>query len=67
MARQTALYEVTAADSDEVLSRHGTRQATVDAWRTQATGRPVRIYRTGIPNSKVLVVEGTWHESQRQG
>jgi hypothetical protein len=67
MARRRALYEVTHAESGEVLSRHRTRQAAVGAWRTVATGTPVKIFRLEVPNGRVLVVEGTWHESHRPG
>ena len=65
MARRTAVYEVLDADSREVLGRHRTRQAAIDAWRLQWYNRHVRIERVGVPNEHVLVVEGVWHESQR--
>ena len=65
MARR-AMYEVTHANTGEVLSRHRTRQAAVDSWRAN-TGIPVKVFRLEIPNGKVLVVEGTWHESSRPG
>lgn len=65
MARQNALYEVSNAASGEVLSRHSTRQAAVNAWRTKATGLPIEIHRLGVTAGKTLVVEGTWHEAAR--
>lgn len=65
MARRTAVYEVVDADSREVLSRHRTRQAAIDAWRLRFSGRPVRVERRGVPDEHVLVVEGTWYEPTR--
>ena len=65
MARRTAVYEVVDSDSREVLSRHRTRQAAIDAWRLQFSGRPIRIERRGVPDEHVLVAEGIWHESRR--
>lgn len=61
-----SMYEVTHADTGEVLSRHRTRQAAIDSWRGQ-NGVPVKVFRLAIPNGKTLVVEGTWHESQVPG
>lgn len=65
MARRTAVYEVLDGETRQVLGRHRTRQAAIDAWRLQWPGRHIRIERVGVPNEQVLVVEGVWHESQR--
>lgn len=66
MARQAALYEVTVAGSGEVISRHRTRQAAVDAWRANA-GTRIEIYRLTVPSGKKLIAEGVWHEATRPG
>lgn len=67
VSRQKAIYEVTHAETGEVLSGHRTRRGAVDTWRVQHSGVPVKIIRwprrTDGPG--VLVVEGTWHESHR--
>jgi hypothetical protein len=59
------MYEIVDAHTEEVLSRHRTRQAAVDTWRLTYSGRPIRVYREQGPNSRKLIVEGTWYESQR--
>lgn len=51
----------------EILSRHRTRQAALDTWRTQFTGAPVQVWRRTVPKGETLIVEGTWHESHRPG
>ncbi len=65
MGRRTAVYEVVDAATREVLSRHRTRQAALDAWRLQFHGRRIRVERRGVPSEHVLIVEGVWHESAR--
>jgi hypothetical protein len=45
MSRQKAIYEVTHAETGEVLSGHRTRQAAVDAWRVYHSSQPVKIIR----------------------
>lgn len=67
MARAAAVYEVVDAATGEVLSRHRTRQATVDTWRTQFVGVPVKVWRRSVPRGETLIIEGTWHESHRPG
>lgn len=67
MARAGAVYEVVNTSTGEVLSRHRTRQAAIDTWRTQFTGVPVQVWRRTVPKGEVLIVEGTWHESHRPG
>jgi hypothetical protein len=61
------VYEVTDARSGEVLSRHRTRQAAIDTWRSKHTGTPVQVWRRTVPKGETLVVEGTWHEAKRPG
>lgn len=63
MPRRAGVYEIVDAGSGEVLARHRTRQAAIDGWRSQWTGRAVRIERRGVPDHHVVVVEGTWHEA----
>lgn len=63
MPRRAGVYEIVDADSGEVLACNRTRQAAVDGWRLQWTGRPVRIERRGVPDDHVVIVEGTWHEA----
>jgi hypothetical protein len=67
MSRQKAIYEVTHAETGDVLSGHRTRQAAVDTWRVQHSGLPVKIIRWPRRNDGpgVLIVEGTLHESHR--
>ena len=67
MSRQKAIYEVTHAETGEVLSGHRTRQAAVDTWRVRHAGLPVEIIRwpRRSDGPGVLIVEGTWHESHR--
>jgi hypothetical protein len=67
MRRQKATYEITHAETGEVLSGHRTRRAAVDTWRGRHSGVPVKIIRWPRQNDGpgVLVVEGTWHESRR--
>ena len=67
MSRPKAIYEVTHAETAELLSGHRTRQAAIDAWRVQHAGQPVKIIRwpRRSDGPGVLVVEGTWHESHR--
>ena len=67
MARAGAVYEVMNATTREVLSRHRTRQAAIDTWRTQFAGVPVQVWRRTVPKGETLIVEGTWHEAYRQG
>ena len=67
MARPGAVYEIVDPSTGEVLSRHRTRQAAVDTWRTQFTGMPVQVWRRTVPKGETLIVEGTWHESHRPG
>jgi hypothetical protein len=67
MDRQKAIYEVTHAETGDVLSGHRTRQAEVYTWRIQHAGLPVKFIRwpRGSDGPAVLIVEGTWHESHR--
>ena len=65
--RPGAVYEVIDSATKKVLSRHRTRQAALDSWRMQFTGQQVKIWRRTVPNGETLIVEGTWHESQRPG
>jgi hypothetical protein len=67
MARAGAVYEVINATTGEILSRHRTRQAAVDAWRTEFIGVTVQVWRRTVPHGERLIVEGTWHESHRPG
>lgn len=67
MPRPGAVYEIVNPSTGEVLSRHRTRQAAVDTWRTQFTGVPVQVWRRTVPKGETLIVEGTWHESHRPG
>ena len=66
VSRQKVIYEITRADTGEVLSQHRTRQAAVDGWR-RFTGVPVRIIRwpRRSDGPGVLLVEGIWHEAFR--
>jgi hypothetical protein len=59
MARAGAVYEVVNSTTGEVLSRHRTRQAAVDTWRTQFTGVPIQVWRRTVPKGEMLIVEGT--------
>ena len=65
MARRAALYEVVNGESGTVLSWHRTRNAAIDSWRLNFSGQPVQVFRLQVPSSKVLVVEGIWHEAKR--
>jgi hypothetical protein len=67
VSRQKAIYEITHAETGEVLSGHRTRRGAVDTWRVRHSGVPVKIIRwpRGSDGPGVLVVEGTWHESHR--
>lgn len=68
MATKVRFYEVVDARSDEVLSRHRTRQAALDAWRTKCGGFPVQIRLVGHrPEDTVLIVAGIWHAGGREG
>jgi len=67
MARAGGVYEIVSPSSGEVLSRHRTRQAAIDTWRTQFAGVPVQIWRRTVPKGETLIVEGTWHEAHRPG
>jgi hypothetical protein len=67
VSRPKAWYEITRAESGELLSKHRTRQAAIDNWRSY-TGVAVRIWRRprlGDESTRKLIVEGTWHESVR--
>jgi hypothetical protein len=59
MATKIALYEVVDARSGEVRSRHRTRQAALDAWRTEGVGVPIQIRKIGHRDT-TLVVAGIW-------
>jgi hypothetical protein len=59
MATKIALYEVVDARSGEVRSRHRTRQAALDAWRTEGVGIPIQIRKIGH-RSTTLIVAGIW-------
>jgi hypothetical protein len=67
MSRPGAVYEITHPETREVLSRHRTRQAALDAWRLQFAGVAVEIWRRTVPKGETLIVEGVWYESQRPG
>ena len=67
MGRPGAVYEITDMQTREVLSRHRTRQAALDAWRLRFTGVAVEIWRRTVPKGETLIVEGTWYEAQRPG
>ena len=54
-----ARYEL--REGTEVLSRHRTRQASLDTWRGRFAGRHVEIWRTYADGRELLVVDGTWH------
>jgi hypothetical protein len=61
-----ARYEIRHADTGAVLSRHRTRQAALDRWRTGHRGIPVAIWRTYSGRAAALVVEGTWREGETE-
>ena len=63
MPRRILLYDIVNAATGESLSRHRTRQAALDTWRQKFAGQPVRIFRLEGNTDKVLIVEGTWHNS----
>ncbi len=44
------------SQTQSVLSRHRTRQAAIDAWREQHSGRVVQVWRRTVPNSETLIV-----------
>jgi hypothetical protein len=68
MATKVRFYEVVDARTDEVLSRHRTRQAALDAWRTKFGGFAVQTRLVGHrPEDRVLIVAGVWHASGREG
>ena len=43
-----------------MLSKHRTKQAALDQWRTHI-GKHVYVWRTYSDGNDYLVVEGTWH------
>jgi hypothetical protein len=59
-----ARYEIRDASSGAVLSRHRTRQGSLDAWRERHAGRRVAIVRTLAGRDERPVVEGYWHPSE---
>jgi hypothetical protein len=59
MGTRVALYEVVDARSGEVRSRHRTRQAALDAWRTEGVGIPIQIRKIGHRDT-TLIVMGIW-------
>ena len=61
MGRRILVYDIVNSATGESLSRHRTRQAALDAWRSKFPRVPVRIYRLAGNTEKSLVVEGTWH------
>ena len=61
MARRILMYDIVNQVSGESLSRHRTRQAAIDTWRTKFRGVPIRIFRLAGNNEKDIVLEGTWH------
>lgn len=61
MARRVMLYEVVDARTGEVRTRHRTRQAALDAWRTGCVGVPIQIRRIGHTTT-TLVMAGIWLE-----
>jgi hypothetical protein len=67
MARTGAVYEIVDVATQRVLSRHRTRQAAIDTWRQQHTGRAIQVWRRTVPSGETLVVEGIWHEATRPG
>ena len=67
MARPGAVYEITDTKTREVLSRHRTRQAALNAWRLEFTGITTEIWRRTVPRGETLIVEGTWYKGQRPG
>ena len=67
MARTGAVYEIIDVETRSVLSRHRTRQAAINTWREQHTGRAVQVWRRTVPSGETLIVEGTWHEARRPG
>jgi hypothetical protein len=65
MARSGAVYEIVDAETGEVLSRHRTRQAAIDTWRTRFAGSTIQVWRRSVPKGETLIFEGTWHEAHR--
>ena len=65
MARSGAVYEIVDVATQKVLSRHRTRQAAIDSWREQHTGRAIQVWRRTVPSGETLVVEGVRHEARR--
>jgi hypothetical protein len=57
-------YWLVDADTGERLERHRTRQAAIDNWRLRFAGRRIKVVRLYDSGDEVLVVEGTWHQSQ---
>lgn len=58
MATKIALYEVVDARTGQVRSRHRTRQAAIDAFRS-AVGVPIQIRRIGHRDTTLIMV-GMW-------
>ena len=56
-----ARYEIRDAASGELLSRHRTRQGSIDAWRVRHQGRQIQILRTLSNGEHHPVVDGYWH------
>jgi hypothetical protein len=62
MANRQPIYVISDALTGEDLSRHRTRQAALDNWRSLWSGRQIRIHRKPMKGDGVLVAEGIWHE-----